>query len=126
MKKRDILTIILGSILVVVFNLLFFLNAGISHSTSVWVCYVFFHFAYLMVLLTPAIESKGKDSYISKLTTYAISFLYFLVEFALAVAVLIFKLNNARVIVSFEMLVTAVYLFALIPNLLVNDLVASR
>lgn len=79
-----------------------------------------------MVLLTPAIESKGNTAYISKLTTYTISFLYFLTEFVLAIVVFIFKFNNTKVIVSLEALLTTIYVFALIPNLFINDLVASK
>ena len=132
MNKRNILTIILDSVFVAAFNILFFVNNGTSHPTSIWICYVFLHFAYLMVLLTPLIESKGKTSYVSKLTTYSISLLYFLLT--LFFAVFVFFYNNmenqnqirTNLVISILTILTAIYLVVLLSNVLVNDSIANK
>ena len=132
MNKRNILTIILDSVFVAAFNILFFVNNGTSHPTSIWICYVFLHFAYLMVLLTPLIESKGKTSYVSKLTTYSISLLYFLLT--LFFAVFVFFYNNmenqnqirTNLVISIQTILTAIYLVVLLSNVLVNDSIANK
>ena len=121
MNKRNILTIILDSVFVVAFNILFFVNNGTAHPTSIWICYVFLHFAYLMVLLTPLIESKGKTSYVSKLTTYSISLLYFLLT--LFFAVFVFFYNNMK---NQNQIRTNLYFVVLLSNVLVNDSIANK
>lgn len=122
MTKKNILTIILDSIFIVAFNILFFVNAGTYHNTAVWTCYVFLHFSYLMFLITPLIETKGKTTYLSRLSTYSISFSYFFLE--LVFAVIVFALDEVfgtKFVVSIQTTFTAIYLTLLVSNLLTND-----
>ena len=85
-----------------------------------------------MVLLTPLIESKGKTSYVSKLTTYSISLLYFLLT--LFFAVFVFFYNNmenqnqirTNIVISILTILTAIYLVVLLSNVLVNDSIANK
>ncbi|WP_296333195.1 hypothetical protein [uncultured Treponema sp.] len=125
MTKKNILMIILDSIFIVAFNILFFVNAGTSHSLGVWTCYGFLHFSYLMILLTPLIETKS--TYLSWLTTYSISFSYFLLELVFAV---MFFVNvdafGTKVVVSIQTILTAIYFVLLVSNLLVNDATAKK
>lgn len=92
MTKRNTLTIILDTIFVVVFNVLFFVNAGGTYTTSLWICYGFMHFSYLMILFIPILESKGKMAHISRLTSYSISLAYFIIEFILIAFVFFFDI----------------------------------
>lgn len=126
MTKKNILTIILDSVFVVAFNVLFFVNNGIRHVSSTWICYAFLHLAYLMVLLTPIIEAKGKTAYLSKLTTYLISFLYFLIELFFAIIVFTKDIDKTKLIISLQTIITAIYLILLISNLLANDSIAKK
>ena len=89
MSKKNILTIILDSVFVIAFNLLFFLNGGTQHVAAIWTAYGFLHFAYLMVLITPLIASKGSNAVLSKTTTYTISLLFFIVELFFAIIIFI-------------------------------------
>ncbi len=124
MTKKNILTIILNSIFVVAFNFFFFVYGGTSHTTSIWICYGFLHFSYLMVLLTSAIETK---EYISKLTTYSISLTYFLIELILAVAIFYYGASlKIKIVISVQTILTALYLIILVSNLLANDATASK
>ena len=126
MSKRNILTIILDSIFVVAFNILFFVNGGTSHKASVWTCYVFLHFSYLMILLTPTIEAKGKTASLSKLTTYSISFAYFLIELVFSNVVFFSEFNHPKTVISIQTILTAIYLVVLLSNVLVNDSIANK
>lgn len=131
MAKKNILTIILDSIFVVAFNILFFVNIGSSYTSAIWICYGFLHFAYFMVLLTPAIETKGKTEYLSKLTTYAISLSYFLIELILACAIFFQEVEDnssltVASVVSIQTILTAIYLIVLVSNLLANHATAEK
>lgn len=126
MTKKNILTIILDGIFVVAFNVLFFVNSGKDHTAAIWICYGFLHFAYFMILLTPVIEAKGKTGYISKLSSYTISLLYFLIELIFAIAVFSLKIEKAKFVISVQTVLTAVYGILLITNLLANDATARK
>ena len=126
MTKKNILTILLDSIFVIAFNVLFFVNGGTDHVAAIWVCYGFLHFSYLMVLLTPVIEAKGKTAYLSRLTTYSISLLYFLIELVFAIIIVATKVDKIKIIISVQTIVTALYLIVLITNLLANDSTAKK
>ena len=80
MKKINILWIILDLVFLVIFNVLFFVLGGAEHNVSVWVSYGFVHFAYFMLLLTPALIHKGKSAAVFGFSLYSISAAYFLVE----------------------------------------------
>ena len=126
MTKKNVLTAILDSVFVIAFNVLFFVNGGIHHVPSTWICYGFLHFAYLMVLLTPIFETKGKAAYLSKLTTYSISFLYFFIELALAIAVFAKEMDKTKVIISVQTIFFFLYFILLLSNLLANDSTAKK
>ena len=131
MKKRTILTIILDSVFVVAFNTLFFLHGGAHSAVSAWVCYGFLHFAYLMVLVTPLIESGGKTASLSRLTTYSISLSYFAINFVFALFIFFYGNSDGAIIditpvVSIEIIVTTLYVIILATNLLTNDTIAKK
>ena len=131
MKKRTILTIILDSVFVVAFNALFFLHGGAHSAASAWVCYGFLHFAYLMVLVTPLIESGGKTASLSRLTTYSISLSYFAINFVFALFIFFYGNSDGAIIditpvVSIEIIVTTLYVIILATNLLTNDTIAKK
>ena len=126
MTKKNILTIVLDSVFVVAFNLLFFINGGIVHSASVWTIYGFLHFAYLMVLVTPLISARGTTSIHSKTVIYVISLLYFLVELVFASIFVFFLILGFRLTLSIEIIVTAIYLVVLIVNLLADASIEAK
>lgn len=126
MTKKNVLTIILDSVFVVAFNILFFVTGGTQHISSVWVCYGFLHFAYLMVLITPVIDAKGKTAYLSKLTTYTISLIYFFIELIFSIAVFTSEINKIKLIISVQTIITAIYIILLMSNLLTNDSIARK
>ena len=121
MTKKNILTIILDSVFVVAFNMLFFINGGLVHTATVWTIYGFLHFAFFMVLVTPLISAKGTTAVQSKTVIYAISLLYFFVELIFAIIFIFFVILGFRLTLSLEIIVTALYLVVLTVNLLADD-----
>jgi len=126
MAKKNILTIILDSVFIVAFNILFFLNGGTHHVAAVWTAYGFLHFAYIMVLVTPLIASRGSAAVLSKTTTYTISLLYFVVELIFAVITFATKTEHNKLVVSIEIVITALYLIILVTNLLTDDSIQNK
>lgn len=126
MTKKNILTCILDSVFIVAFNILFFLNGGTQHVASVWTAYGFLHFAYLIVLITPLISARGSTAILSKTTTYIISLLYFIVELIFAVVTFATKTEHIKLVVSIEIIITALYVIILVINLLVDDSIENK
>lgn len=126
MKKKNILIILLDSVLIIAFNVLFFTNGGFKHFSSLWICYVFCNFSYMMVLITPAIEEKGKSSYLSKITTYLVSLIYFLLELILAIVFFSTKTDNSKLIISVQTILIAIYLIVLISNISANNSIEKK
>ena len=126
MTKKNILTIILDSVFIVTFNVLFFLNGGTQHVAAVWTAYGFLHFAYLMVLITPLIASKGSTAVLSKTTTYTISLLFFIVELLFAIVTFITKTERVKMVISIETVLCAIYVIILVINLLADDSIANK
>lgn len=126
MAKKNILTIILDSVFIIAFNILFFLNGGTQHVAAVWIAYGFLHFAYLMILVTPLISSRGSTAVLSKTTTYSISLFYFVVELIFAIVTFATKTEHIKLVISIETVITALYAIILIINLLADDSIENK
>lgn len=126
MKKRNFLIILLDSIFIVAFNILFFLNKGIHNSSTMWTCYGFLHFSYLMLIITPFIASKGKESGISEASVFSISFSYFIIEFITTLIVYFSNTEKIKLLLSINIIVTAAYFILLIINLLIDDKIENK
>lgn len=124
MTKKKLITILLESIFLIAFNVLFFINSGFEHPTGTWICYGFLHFSYLMMIFTPFIETK---EYISKTTSYTISSLYFVCELVFVLINLIFnKIIGAKFVISVQVILTAIYFIVLFTNLITNETTKNK
>jgi hypothetical protein len=112
--------IILQSIFPVIFNAVFFLLGGIDRNASVWVSYGFIHFAYFMLLLTPKLIPAGRNSAVLGNPLYAISAVYFLVEFLIGVIFILLSLNGYKAALLLQLSIAGFYGFVLISNLMAN------
>ena len=125
--KKNILTIILNTVFIVVFNTLFFLNGGTQHIASIWITYGFLHFAYLMVLITALITAlRGSYPVLSQTIIYIISLLYFVIELFFAIVSFVIKTQNIKLIVSIEIIITGLYAIILIINLLTDNSIVNK
>lgn len=125
MKKKTMLWIILDSVFILVFNLLFFTLGKPPHPASVWIAYGFIHFAYFTVLAVPLLCGK-EEAAVSRLALYAVSVGYFVIE--LVIGLLIMLISPARVTASLviQILIAAVYVAVLAINLLADGHTAGH
>jgi hypothetical protein len=120
MNANNHLWIVHKSISPVLFNIVFFLLGGIEHNVSVWLSYGFIHFAYLMLLLTSKLIPDGKNSAVLGNPLYAISTVYFLVEFLIGVIFILLSLNGYKTALLLQLCLAGFYGFVLISNLIAN------
>lgn len=119
--KQNVLKIIIGSVFIVVFNLLFFLLGGTDRTATEWICYGFIHAAYLCLLCTPLLYKSRKGEAVLVGSLYLRALFYFFIEL---IAGLAFMRYNAPsplwpAIVQGAML--TVFLILQLMSVLAND-----
>jgi len=126
MKKTNILILVLNLIFLVIFNVMFFmLGDADNRNASVWISYVFIHFAYIMLILTPVLTRKGKSSSVFGISIYSISAVYFVIQ--LVVGVVFILVNPERFQASFivQLCLLGIYGIVLIVTLIANEKTAD-
>lgn len=127
MKKTRVLWILLDLIFLVVFNVLFFTIAGYKgHPASVWISYGFIHAAYALLLLTPLFVTKGKSADVFRYSLDTISSTYFMVELVAGVIFILVHPQDWKGSLIVQVLLLAVYAFALLANMLANEKTAAN
>lgn len=102
--SKKIISITLGCLFIVVFNVLFFLLRGNNNTAATWISYAFIHLAYFSLLLVSPFTKGNKGLAILSGTLYLISIGYFFAELAAGLV--------------FIMLATEVFIWALLIQLL--------
>ena len=125
MKKKNILWSILNLIFLVIFNAFFFVLGGVEHHASVWMSYVFIHFAYFMLLLTPKLIREGKSAWVFGFSLYSISATYFLVEFAIGIIFIIVSPENSNAALLVQLSIAGLYGIILVSHMISNEYTAE-
>jgi len=123
--KRTILWIMLQSIFLIIFNVLFFVIGGTEHVASVWMSWVFIHFAYLMVLVTPALMGKNKSSHVFGFALYSISATYFFLQFIIGMFFILVGFQTIGAALLVQLILAGLYGIILIIHLLANEHIAE-
>jgi hypothetical protein len=119
--KKSILQVILGSIFLVIFNVLFFVLGGIEHNASVWLSYGFIHFAYFMLLLTSGLVRRGKSAAVFGFSLHLISMVYFFIALVIGVIFIFFAMDSYTVTLLVQLCLTGVYGVFLVSHMIANE-----
>jgi len=125
MKKTDILWQIMETIVLVIFNAVFFLLAGFEHSASVWISYAFIHFSFAMLIITPLLVRKGKSSWLFGATIYSISAFYFAVALIVGLVFIFIDPESINAPVVTQLIIAGLYGIILTANLISNEKTAD-
>lgn len=125
MKKKTALWILLDLVFLIVFNVVFFVATGTKHPASVWIAYVFIHFAYLMVLATPYLIRKSSSAAVFGFSLYSISSVYFLVQLVVGIVFICLKQESIKVSLITQIIIAGIYAIILISNLIANESTAD-
>lgn len=119
--KATFLKIIFFSLFLIAFNMLFFFLSGTDNPPTVWVAYGFIHWAYLMVLITPLLGTKGKDSFYLNATLYSQSISYFVIEFVVGLVFVFWRPESILWSVLSQSFLWLVYMAIIIGNAWSNE-----
>jgi hypothetical protein len=126
MKKQNILWLILEAIFLVVFNVIFFVIGGTERANAaVWTSYVFIHFAYFMLIITPFLIRKGKSASAFGFSIYAISSAYFFAQFVVGTFFILIAPENVNIALVIQLILAGFYGIILVSNLIVNEKTAD-
>lgn len=125
MNKKSVLWILLDSVFLIVFNVVFFVAGGTSHPASVWISYGFIHFAYMMLLLTPFLIRKSTNTAILGFPIYSISSTYFIVAFAVGLIFIFIHSESYKAALITQVITAGIYAVMLILHMIANESTAD-
>jgi hypothetical protein len=127
MKRANIYWLLLDSLFLIVFNLLFFMLGDIGDATtSVWISYGFIHFAYLAMLLTPLLVRRSSAEQDYRRPLYAITSGYFLIELLAGVTLILIAPETAKVTIIIQVILAALFLGYLLMHLIASEHTAEN
>ena len=127
MKRVNILWLLLNSLFLTVFNLLFFMLSDIgNNNTSVWISYGFIHFAYFLFLTTPKLIRQGKEDYIYGRALYSITAVYFIVELIAGVTLILIAPETVKVTIIIQVVLAAIFIGWLLAHLIADEHTAAK
>lgn len=125
MDKRNVLWLILDLAFLVIFNAIFFILGGITHSAAVWISYGFIHFSYIMLLITPRLIRKSSSSAVFGFSINLISSVYFIVTFVVGIFFVFYQTESYKACLITHSIISGLYASALVSNLLANESTAD-
>lgn len=97
------------SFVLIIFNLYFFICVDYDSNKETWLCYLFFHLAYALVLLTCFFTTRRRFGVLNSML-YAVSLFYLLIVTVTSVAFLIIKDVAKETIVLISLLELMIFL----------------
>jgi len=127
MKRFNILWLLLNSLFLIVFNLLFFTIGNVStFNKSVWISYGFIHFAYFTLLLTTLLVRKGSEAHIYGRPLYFIAICYFFVELITGITFILIAPETTKITIIIQVILAAIFLGLLLVNMIANEHTADN
>lgn len=126
MRKTQIHWLIVGLLLLGVFNFLFFWLNTKTNIASVWVSYVYIHLAYVQLIAVPFLIPKSKSTHLFIEAISAISAAYFLFELVLGVLFVILALESWKLVFLVQFVLLLADVLILYINVLANNRTANN
>lgn len=121
MDRKVGLRLGLEAVFLIVFNIIFFVMAGVNQPISVWIAYGFIHFAYVMMLLTPILTKKSSSASVFGFSIISLSTVYFIVEFVVGIIIIFSKPEVYQASLIIQLIIAGVYAIMLLSVLLANE-----
>ena len=119
--KKKVLLLILESLFLIIFNVMFFLlNGHVGAHASRWISYAGIHISYAMMIVTPILLKHSKTDTAFGLPISGVSAVYFAAEFLLGLIFVLFNPTGWKACFLLQLILLAIYaLFLLV--LLIAD-----
>lgn len=118
--KTNILKVGVALIFLALFNVLFFVLGGTAQSAVSWVSYGFIHAAYLMILVTPLLETKSKGLTVLSASLYLRAIFYFFTELIIGLVFIAFQPGSILWPLIIQSVVLAIFLVLQLMSVMAN------
>lgn len=125
MNKKRVLWMLLDSVFLIVFNVIFFVAGGTDHPASVWISYGFIHFAYIMLLITPFLIRKSTNTAVIGFPIYSISSAYFTLAFVVGLIFIFNHPKSYKAALIAQVVIAGIYAVMLISHMIANESTAD-
>lgn len=125
MNKKQTLWIILDLVFLIAFNVVFFVAGGTEHPASVWISYVFIHFAYIMLLVTPFLVRKSTNTAVLSFPLYSISSAYFIAAFVVGLIFVFAHPESYKLALIVQVIIAGIYAVMLLSHMIANESTAD-
>lgn len=119
-NNKQILRAIIYFLIAVIFNLIFFIVGGTSHTNAEWVAYVWTYVAILVSFGAPLLCIKYKRTPENLVTIYLFAWLYSIGITVFNALVMLLNIKSVKIVILINGVVFLVYLIQLIFNMRVN------
>lgn len=126
MNKKSILYLLLDIIILVIFNIFFYLFGCEDYGASVWISYVFIHLAFGMMVATPFLTKNNKDASVFGFPISSVSAAYFFTQFAVGLIFIFLNADKVKVPVIIQIVLSGIYGILLLLSLITNEKTADK
>lgn len=126
MNKKHVLWILLDSVFLIVFNVIFFVVGGTEHLASVWVSYGFIHFAYIMLLAVPFLTRSSTNTAVLGFPLSVVSSAYFILAFAAGLIFIFTHPKSCKAALIVQVVIAGIYAVMLLSHMIENESTADH
>ena len=127
MNRNSFLGLLMKSLFLIVFNLLFFMLGDVeSLRISGWISCGFIHLAYFVFLLTPLLVRKSKAETDYRRPLYLVTGTYFLTEFIVGVTLILIAPETVKIAIILQTVLASLFLGWLLIHLIANEHTANN
>lgn len=112
--------IVVYVLMILVFNIIFFLVGGTDRTTSTWIAYAFTHIAFIVSYVAPLYCKNYKRIPENLITIYVFAWLYSIIAIILNAFIILLELKGIKLCIILNVVLLVIYILQLILNLNVN------
>lgn len=120
MLKKKFFWIVLDSVFIVVFNLIFFLVKEDFNNNCIWISYFFIHFSYLVLVMSSYLTVRNNRVTLGY-PIYTLTSIYFVVSFFIAIIFILFDISSYKFTTIIYVLLTGAFLVSLLTYMISNE-----
>ena len=120
MDRKTKLFFLLGIVILIIFNTIFF-TAGGERSASSWVSYIFIHISFLLVAATPFLMKKCSKDTVFGISIYKISVAYFFAEIVIGLLFMLLQQDSINASLVTQVVLAGVYAIILISHMILTE-----
>lgn len=126
MKRNDYSRIIIYAIILLVFNVIYFMTGGIERETAGWIAYTFSNIAIIISGAAPFLCIHYKRIPENLVTIYIFAWLYTILCLIFNGIIIVVNSDHATLCLIVNLILLAVYVIQLIVNMNVNHAVEKN